>query len=52
LDSPCISVCRIGEDDTCIGCGRTLEEIRGWKQSSDEEKSRILDRLSHSAPPA
>ncbi len=27
-DSPCIGVCTLDENDVCIGCGRTMNEIR------------------------
>ena len=37
LESPCINVCKI-ENDVCIGCGRTLEEIAHWTSMSNEER--------------
>jgi predicted Fe-S protein YdhL (DUF1289 family) len=44
--SPCISVCQI--DPTtgcCIGCHRTIDEIRDWIISTPEDRQRILDAL-------
>jgi predicted Fe-S protein YdhL (DUF1289 family) len=29
----------------CIGCLRTLDEIAGWLEMSNEEKRRLLVRL-------
>lgn len=26
--SPCIKVCKLNDDNVCIGCNRTIEEIR------------------------
>jgi predicted Fe-S protein YdhL (DUF1289 family) len=26
-DSPCVGVCTLNEDNVCIGCNRTIEEI-------------------------
>lgn len=26
--SPCIGVCRLGDDGRCLGCLRTMEEIK------------------------
>ena len=26
--SPCIGVCKLDKDKICIGCGRTIEEIK------------------------
>ena len=29
MRTPCIKICKIKED-ICIGCGRTLDQIRDW----------------------
>jgi hypothetical protein len=44
--SPCISVCQI-EDATglCLGCRRTIDEIRDWIIMSPEDRQRLLDAL-------
>ncbi|MBO3274375.1 DUF1289 domain-containing protein [Pseudomonas schmalbachii] len=31
MKSPCIKVCKFDEG-ICLGCGRTREEIKGWKK--------------------
>ena len=33
------------KDDVCIGCRRTLEEIRDWSKLSNDEKLRIVYRI-------
>ena len=43
--SPCISVCALDENDICMGCYRSTEEITDWFMASDEEKYRILERV-------
>ena len=43
--SPCISVCALDENDICMGCYRSAEEITDWFMASDEEKTRILQRV-------
>ena len=43
VESPCINVCKI-ENDVCIGCGRTLEEIAHWTSMSNEERKLINQR--------
>jgi uncharacterized protein len=45
--SPCISVCQI-DDATgfCLGCRRTIDEIRDWMIMSPEERHRVLDALA------
>ena len=46
LPSPCIGVCKIGEDGLyCEGCLRTRGEIREWKKAEREDQLEILDRL-------
>ena len=40
VESLCINVCKI-ENDVCIGCGRTLEEIAHWSEMTDTEKEQV-----------
>ncbi|WP_198314684.1 DUF1289 domain-containing protein [Chitinibacter sp. GC72] len=47
IQSPCIKLCQLDESGThCIGCLRTLDELRRWSKASDEEKQAILNRIS------
>jgi uncharacterized protein len=43
--SPCIRNCCLDDDDVCLGCGRSLEEIIAWSTSPESDKREIL-RLS------
>ncbi len=44
--SPCISVCQIDpKTGWCIGCHRTIDEIRDWIISPPDERQKILDAL-------
>jgi predicted Fe-S protein YdhL (DUF1289 family) len=47
IPSPCVSVCQI-DDATgcCIGCHRSLDEIREWPILSAEAKAEVLARLT------
>ena len=45
VQSPCIKICTI-EQNICIGCGRTQDEIREWFYADDERKQQILKRIS------
>ena len=46
IPSPCVSVCRIGEDSPfCEGCLRTRDEIRLWGKSSNDDRLLILQQL-------
>ena len=42
--SPCISVCLLNEQDVCVGCYRSADEITDWFMASTEEKLEILRR--------
>jgi len=37
-ESPCTKVCKINEKKFCVGCGRSLNEIAGWRTYTDAEK--------------
>lgn len=41
-DSPCIRNCCLDEQDICMGCYRSLEEILIWHKASDDERNEIL----------
>jgi predicted Fe-S protein YdhL (DUF1289 family) len=32
-------------NNVCIGCKRTIEEIRDWAKLSEEEKAKIVNRI-------
>ncbi|MGG2397452.1 DUF1289 domain-containing protein [Pseudomonas sp. SH1-B] len=39
--SPCIKVCEF-EQDICLGCGRSRQEIKGWKRLDKHERLALL----------
>ena len=40
IDSPCIDICTIDRDSgECIGCGRTVEEVRNWANFDNLKKT-------------
>lgn len=44
--SPCILVCSIDmKTGLCFGCARTRDEISGWMNYSDNERSLIMASL-------
>ncbi|PLX04792.1 MAG: DUF1289 domain-containing protein [Marinilabiliales bacterium] len=47
IKSPCIHVCVKNEVDICMGCFRTMEEIRSWYKYTDEEKLEVKDKANH-----
>ena len=44
IESPCISVCRM-ENEVCVGCGRTIDDITNWYDMTDDEKQAVLNRI-------
>ncbi|GFD69591.1 DUF1289 domain-containing protein [Alteromonas sp. KUL106] len=45
LVSPCIALCQLTEDDICVGCKRTIEEITNWRTYTDSQKQAVFTRL-------
>jgi predicted Fe-S protein YdhL (DUF1289 family) len=44
--SPCTLVCSIDlTTGYCFGCGRTRDEIAGWIDFTDLERSTVMDAL-------
>ena len=44
--SPCINVCALDASGrTCMGCGRTIEEIARWGRMSAAEQWQVVARL-------
>ncbi|ARU90826.1 Fe-S protein [Pseudomonas sp. M30-35] len=46
MESPCQRRCCLDDDDTCVGCGRTLNEIRAWSESDTAQRLAICQRAS------
>jgi predicted Fe-S protein YdhL (DUF1289 family) len=45
--SPCISVCQMDPmTGFCVGCTRTIDEIRDWIISTPDERNSILARIA------
>ena len=41
-ESPCVRNCCLNDDDICMGCFRSLEEIKQWGGSDAFNKQAIL----------
>lgn len=54
VQSPCVSVCKLDEQKICVGCWRSLDEIRAWSKMSDQQKAIVVEmsaarkRVEHS----
>lgn len=43
--SPCVKICRLGEDGVCVGCWRTLVEIAQWAGMDESERQRLVSEV-------
>lgn len=44
--SPCIGVCALDDNDICIGCFRSAEEIGQWGRTDNQGKRQILKQVA------
>lgn len=43
IKSPCVEKCQVNPDtNLCKGCLRTIEEIEGWSNFTDNQKIHVL----------
>jgi predicted Fe-S protein YdhL (DUF1289 family) len=42
IESPCVRNCCLDDRDICLGCFRSLQEIRDWSQATNELRESIL----------
>ncbi|HVL02740.1 MAG TPA: DUF1289 domain-containing protein [Dongiaceae bacterium] len=45
VQSPCVGVCALDDDDICIGCWRSGEEISRWGYLDNAGKRAILKKV-------
>ena len=46
VPSPCVRNCCLDEQEVCLGCGRSLDEIKVWSESGDAARLGILERAA------
>ena len=46
VESPCTRHCGLNTDGICVGCGRTVRQLRIWSKCDDEEKLKIRKESS------
>lgn len=42
VKSPCVAVCALDENDVCIGCYRTGNEITQWGEMDNQAKAEVM----------
>ena len=46
IESPCVSICILDSNaKTCVGCGRTIDEIARWSTMTPADRSRVMSEL-------
>lgn len=48
-DSPCTGICTLNENDECLGCHRTLDEIAEWEDLEPEAQWDLVNELARRA---
>ena len=44
--SPCVAVCALDDNDVCIGCHRTGDEILRWTSMTNDERRQVLEKIA------
>ena len=45
IESPCVNLCFL-ENDVCISCNRTREQISSWTKLTSEQRQEIMESLA------
>jgi predicted Fe-S protein YdhL (DUF1289 family) len=45
-----VRLCTLNEAEVCVGCGRTLDDIRQWKAMSDAQREACVARAQARLP--
>jgi hypothetical protein len=43
--SPCTNICKLDKKGICVGCFRTIDEIKNWRTFSEQQKIDVWTRL-------
>lgn len=49
IESPCVRNCCLNTEDVCLGCGRTLDDIRNWTSYTVVQREQALTRARQRA---
>jgi len=42
INKPCIRQCCLNEEDVCLGCFRTFDDMLIWNKANAEQKTKML----------
>lgn len=46
VPSPCVQICQL-EGEYCVGCGRSIDEIRDWIIMTEDQQKQLLTELEN-----
>lgn len=46
IPNPCKSICKLNDNNICIGCYRTKEEVAEWPKLTNEQRFVIITRIN------
>ncbi len=46
VKSPCVHICCLDEQDVCLGCYRTCDEICKWGSMSNDERKNVMTKVA------
>ncbi|MEK9767240.1 MAG: DUF1289 domain-containing protein, partial [Thalassolituus sp.] len=46
VTSPCVSICALDENDVCLGCYRTGQEITDWGAMDNEQRQKVMQNVA------
>ena len=46
VESPCVRLCTLDDDDICLGCYRSIDEICAWGAAGNDQRRQILQAAS------
>ncbi len=49
VPSPCVDICALDNNDICMGCYRSVEEITYWNNYNNQQKREVLERAEKRA---
>lgn len=44
INRPCVRNCCLNDEDVCLGCFRSFEDMRHWHKATDNEKIKMLQK--------
>ncbi|MGK0249033.1 MAG: putative Fe-S protein YdhL (DUF1289 family) [Oleispira sp.] len=46
VKSPCVNICCLNEEDVCLGCYRSCDEICKWGAMNNEQRNDVMKKVA------